>query len=57
MEPPTTPSVPILAKALDVAPRALRLVTGARSRQKTIEVAGLSQDIVEQRIARVVVRR
>jgi len=42
----------ILAEALSVPPSALRLRTGVRSRAKTFEIEGLSDDDLEARLRR-----
>ncbi len=39
-----------LAKRLEVPPSALRIAGGHRSRRKTIEVRGLSQELLESRL-------
>ena len=41
-----------LAKALDVAKGAVRVVEGETSRNKTVEVAGVTETIVRQRLGR-----
>ena len=44
--------VALLADELDVARRSIRIVSGAASRSKTVEVAGIESDLVERLAAR-----
>lgn len=41
----------VLAGALGVAPESVRVVAGATSARKTVEVAGLSESEIRQRLA------
>ena len=44
-------AIELLAQALDVPKTALRLVRGASSREKILELSGLSQEEVNQRLS------
>ena len=44
----TAAAVSVLAKALDVAPTAIRVVSGQTSRNKTVTVAGVTVDVVSR---------
>ena len=41
----------LLARTLDVAPGSVRLVTGRRARDKTVEISGLTAEEAERRLA------
>jgi uncharacterized protein YggU (UPF0235/DUF167 family) len=41
----------LLARTLDVAPGSVRLVTGRGSRDKTVEISGLTAEEAERRLA------
>jgi uncharacterized protein len=41
----------LLAEALDLPPARLELVSGQSSRDKVVAVAGLSEDVVDRRLA------
>ncbi|HEX2765809.1 MAG TPA: DUF167 domain-containing protein [Candidatus Limnocylindria bacterium] len=45
--------VRLVARALDVAPSAIELVSGARGRSKRLRIAGLDADELERRLARI----
>jgi uncharacterized protein (TIGR00251 family) len=45
-------TVALLARTLDLAPRALRVVAGETSRNKTIEIDGVAETLVRSVLAR-----
>jgi len=45
-------TVALLARTLDLAPRALRVVAGGTSRNKTIEIDGVAETLVRSALAR-----
>ncbi len=45
--------VRLVARALDVAPSAIELVSGARGRSKRLRIAGLDAGELERRLARI----
>ena len=52
----TDDELQVLAEALDVRPRQLRLVAGASSRDKVVELDGIDVDEAERRLELGVVR-